>query len=52
MPFSSTSNQNHIYRRQTSNYLAQPEIAPGDIEMDQLGGYMPPDDFNGNEMNQ
>ena len=31
--------------------MAQPEIAPGDIEMDQLGGYMPVDDFDGHELN-
>lgn len=35
--FTSTPNQNAFFRRQTSNLLAQPEIAPGDIEMDNLG---------------
>jgi len=32
--------------------MAQPEIAPGDIEMDQLGAYTPVEDFNENEINQ
>ena len=39
-----------MFRRQASNLLAQPEIAPGDIEMDNLG-YMQVEDFNNNELN-
>jgi hypothetical protein len=50
MHFTSTPNQNHLFRRQASNLLAQPEIAPGDIEMDNIG-YMQVEDFNNNELN-
>jgi len=48
--FSSTPNQNARFHRQTSNMLVQPEIAPGDIEMDNLG-YMQVEDYNNNELN-
>jgi hypothetical protein len=48
MHFSSTPHQNARFLRQTSNLLAQPEIAPGDIEMDNLG-YMQVEDYNNNE---
>lgn len=39
-----TPNQANLYRRQGSSLLAHPEIAPVDIEMEQLG-YIPVDDF-------